>query len=115
MDMMIQNPTTSKRPNMLRRTATNLLTAAGRAASMPARMPHRLPAYAPVSSAALHLRQVSEPGFDASGRERLTDSAWSMVAFTPDGSDTEYLYTGTNTNIIGLSKCAMSKESLEEA
>ena len=112
---MLRNRLPIKQPKLLSKTANNLLTMAGRAASMPARVPHRLPDYAPRSRVFIDVRAVSEPGFDEEGRARMTDSAWSMAAFKPDGSDTEHIYVGTNTNIIGLSLTAFRKQGMERA
>jgi hypothetical protein len=69
----------------------------------------RLPEY--VSEAGSHLSfvQVTEPGFDAAGRARLADSAWSMRYYQADGSDAGYLYVGTDNNIVGLALAALKE------
>jgi len=68
-----------------------------------------LPTYA--SPANLEFMRVSQPGFDAGGQARLADSAWSMHYFRPDGTDTGYLYVGTDNNIIGLALSAIQRGS----
>jgi len=67
------------------------------------RRPQRLPKYVGNIGPRLSFERVSQPGFDDAGRARLADSAWSMRYFQADGSETGYLYVGTDNNIIGLS------------
>lgn len=104
------------RPIRIARTTASMpLWLAGRVASLPARWSHRLPKYVTNSCLNLHFKQVSEPGFDELGRERVTDSAWSMVYFKPDDRAEGHIYVGTNNNIVGLSKVAIGKETIEAA
>ncbi len=63
----------------------------------------KLPSYVSTIAPDLEFEQVAEPGFDAQGRSRDADSAWSMRYFRADGANTGYLYVGTDNNIIGLS------------
>ncbi len=53
-------------------------------------------------STSARLERVAAPGFDEDGQARLSDSAWSMRYFEPDGADGGYLYVGTDNNILGL-------------
>src|SRR5688572_25858943 len=105
-----------KRPmRIVRVSAAISLWIAGHMASRAARWSHRLPKYATRANLDLRFTPVAEPGFDALGRERATDSAWSMVFFKPDDRDQGHIYVGTNNNIIGLSKAAIGKETIEQA
>jgi uncharacterized protein (TIRG00374 family) len=67
-----------------------------------ARWPQRLPGYASQVGLRLKFEQVASPGFDAAGRARLADSAWSMRYFQPDGAAAGHVYVGTDNNIVGL-------------
>jgi hypothetical protein len=66
------------------------------------RLPPRVPRYVSEFQSDLQFEQIAEPGFDADGRARMADSAWSMAYFQPDEATTGYLYVGTDNNIIGL-------------
>ncbi|MEI6128211.1 MAG: hypothetical protein WCQ99_16815 [Pseudomonadota bacterium] len=58
--------------------------------------------HAPSNSfAAQSFVSVSEHGFDeADNKQDFNDYPWSMLYFTPDGSDTGYLYAGTGNSVM---------------
>ena len=52
---------------------------------------------------------MAAPGFDAQGRGRLADSAWSMRYFQADGDSSGYLYVGKDNNILGLTTAVLQE------
>jgi hypothetical protein len=73
------------------------------------RQPQRLPQYVSQVGRHLEFERVAAPGFDAQGRGRLADSAWSMRYFQADGDPTGYLYVGTDNNILGLTMAVLQE------
>lgn len=111
----------SQKPSYMRRIITLLMSllllmfvcsSVGVSASL--RRPQRLPLYVSQVGAHLDFERVSQPGFDAGGRVRLADSAWSMRYFQADGANTGHVYVGTDNNIWGLT-LAILREGRHEA
>jgi hypothetical protein len=105
----------SKRnPQLLTRALFLLLASfllAGAGLGMALRQPQRLPQYVSRVGHQLGFERVAAAGFDAQGRGRLADSAWSMRYFRADGDPTGYLYVGTDNNILGLTLAVLRERT----